>query len=273
MLQQRFRYRTARFLAMPVIRQLRGLQFRRLAPFSNGKQFGTPVVRYYWQQFLQENQGDIQGYCLEVGSTGTIRKYGGEAVTQADAIDLSAHSPEVTVVADLSRADNVASDIYDCFVNQFTMHVIYDVQAALYHSMRFLKPGGVLLVNFSCMDYYFPKGLDMGTGAPLFVYWSFTPLQVENLLRRVGLVGEDYLLKVNGNLFARMAYQLNMPAEELTDWELEKVDSGYPLLICARVVKPHGWQAEKPEYEEPWLPDTRPAKWNPVEGHYSDQSS
>jgi SAM-dependent methyltransferase len=173
-------------------------------------------------------------------------------------------------VADLSRADHVLSDTYDCFINQFTMHVIFDVEAALYHSVRVLKPGGVLLINFSCVDYYFPRGLDMHTGAPLFVFWWFTPIQVENMLRRIGLTGSDYELALYGNLFARIAYQLNVSAEELTRCELEYVDPGHPLLICARVTKPVGWKATRPEYRDPWLPDTRPAHWNPDKGHYAD---
>src|SRR5262249_7102961 len=152
-------------------------------------------------------------------------------------------------------------------INQFTMHLIYDVEAALYHAIRLLKPGGVLLVNFPCVDYYFAQGLDMGTGAPLFLYWWFTPIQVENLLRRVGLGGADYELVIYGNLFARIAYQMNIPAEELTRNELEHVDAGHPLLICARVVKPLSWRVTKPEYRTSWLPKVTPARWNPVTGH------
>ncbi|HEY9489796.1 MAG TPA: hypothetical protein VIQ51_15755, partial [Chryseosolibacter sp.] len=205
----------------PVIRQLRCLQFRRLQPIGNGRQRGTPIVRYYWEGYLQEHQADIRGTVLEIGTTDTIRRFGGIAVTCAEGIDLSPHSPEVTVVADLSRADHVPSDRYDCFVNQFTMHLIYDAEAALYHSIRLLKPGGVLLINFSCVDYYFPSGLDMGTGESLFLYRWYTPIQVENMLRNLGLRAEDYTLDIYGNLFTRIAYQMNMAAEELTRRELE----------------------------------------------------
>jgi SAM-dependent methyltransferase len=174
----------------------------------------------------------------------------------------------VTRVADLARADHLPADCYDCFVNQFTTHLIYDIEAALFHSIRILKPGGVLLVNFPCVDYYFPRGLDMGTGEPLFMYWWFTPLQVENLFRRIGLGEGDYSLEVYGNLFTRIAYQLNLPAEELSRRELEYYDPGHPLLICARVVKPRDWRGEKPVYREPWHPGTTPAAWDPEKGHY-----
>ncbi|NER33285.1 MAG: methyltransferase [Oscillatoria sp. SIO1A7] len=248
------------------IRYLRAAQFRRLRPLGNGKMRGTPIVRYYWYQYLHKHKADIRGRGLEIGTAKTISRFGGEALTQADVIDVSAHSSEVTIVADLSRADTVPADTHDCFVNQFTMHVIYDVEAALYHSVRLLKPGGVLLVNFSCVDYYFPDGLDMGTGTPMFLYHWFTPIGVDNLLRKIGLTDADYTLEVYGNLFARVAYQINMPAEELTKSELENKDTHYPVLICARVVKPAQWQAPQPEYLEPWHPQSKPAVWSPITG-------
>jgi SAM-dependent methyltransferase len=258
----------ARFLRMPIIRQLRSIQTRRLKPLNGGRMVGTPVVRYYWAQFLKKNQADIKGRALEIENTNTIRHYGGSRITEAEAIDLSAHSPEVKVVADLTRADHVDSDLYDCFVNQFAMHVIYDVEAALYHSIRILKPGGTLLINFSCVDYYFNRGLDMGTGAPLFMYWWFTPIQVENMLRKLGLTEYDYKLEVYGNLFTRISFLLNLPAEDLTREELNHYDPGHPLLICARIVKPIEWKVTKPEYKDPWTPNVTPAKLSPITGHY-----
>lgn len=259
----------ARWRSLPGIRHLCCLAFRRLQPIGNGRLRGTPIVRHYWARFLERHRHDVRGAALEIGTTATLRQYGGQAVTRADAIDLNAHSPEITVVGDLSRADHLPPDTYDCFINQFTLHLIYDVEAALYHSIRMLKPGGVLLANFSCVDYAFPRGLDMGTGARLFVHWCFTPIQVENLLRRAGLTEADFELEICGNLFARVAYQMNLPAEELTARELAYLDPGHPLLICVRVVKPASWHATKPDYRTAWLPEVTPALWNPVTGHYA----
>jgi hypothetical protein len=251
------------------VRQIRCFQVRRLRPLSDGRQRGLPIVRYYWTEFLEKHSDAIRGRCLEVGTTETIRRHGGGAIEQADAIDLTAHSAEVTVVADLTAADAVPPDSYDCFVNQFTMHLIYDLESALYHSLRILKAGGVLLVNFPCVEYSFSRGLDMGTGEPLFVFWQFTQLQVENLLRQAGLDTGDFELELFGNLFTRVAYQMNMSAEELTHEELAHLDPGHPLLICVRVTKPHGWASVKPEHRRPWLPTVSPARWDPVRGHYA----
>ena len=260
--------RWSTILGFPIVRRLRGLQLRRLRPLANGRQRGRPIVRYYWERFLEANRSDIRGRCLEIGSTREIRRYGGRAVTQADAVDVTRHSEEITIVADLSRADHLPGNTYDCFINPFTMHLIYDVEAALYHSVRVLRPGAVLLANFPCVDYYFHRGLDMGTGRPLFMFWWFTPIQVENLFRRIGLHSGEYQIRTDGNLFTRVAYQMNMPSEELSRAELDHVDEGHPLLISVRAVKPMNWQAARPEYRDPWIPSIAPARWNPSTGHY-----
>lgn len=260
----------------PLVRQLRTLRFRRLQPIGGGQSTGLSVIRYYWAEFLSAQRQDIQGQALEIGETKTIRYYGGDRLTAAHALDLAPHSPEVKVVADLSRADHVPGDQYDCFVNQFTTCVIYDIDAFLYHAIRLLKPGGVLLTNFWCVDFYLHRGLDMGTAPkghpPLYMHHWFTPIQVENLLRGVGLTEKDFSLTIYGNLLTRMAFLLNAPANEFTPRELNHVDPGHPLLICARIVKPVDWQPEKPVYRDPlWTPSSKPATLKADTGHYGDE--
>jgi SAM-dependent methyltransferase len=256
-------------MRLPPVRQLRCVQLRRMRPLADGRQTGLPIVRYFWAHFLEKHRADIRGRGLEIGTTAAIRAYGGARLTHADAIDLSSHSSEITVVADLTAADAVAADAYDCFVNQFTMHLIYDLESALYHSFRILKPGGTLLANFPAVEYCFARGLDMGTGTPLFVFWQFTALQVENLLRGAGLSRGDFEVELYGNLFTRVAYQMNMPAEELTPAELDYADPGHPLLICVRAVKPARWDVPRPQPRTAWVPEVTPAQWNPVTGHYA----
>jgi hypothetical protein len=150
------------------------------------------------------------------------------------------------------------------------MHFIADVEAALYHSLRLLKPGGTLLVNFSCVDYQSPTGSTMETGTTLWVHWCFTPLQVHNLMRRLGLGADDYELEVYGNLLARVAYQLCVPAEELTRPELEHRDPGHPALICVRVTRPVKWNIPRPTYRDFWVPDAVPHRYNEETGWYPD---
>ncbi len=247
------------------------MQFRRLRPLRAGAARGTPIVRYYDAQFLEQHRDDIRGRCLEIGETQHIRRFGSADVTSAEALDLAAHHAEVTVVADLTRADQVLSEQFDCFLIPFAMTVIHDVEAALYHAIRILVPGGTLLVNFGCVDYYLHGGLDMGTGAPLYMFHWFTPIEVENLFRRLGLAQDDYTIEVYGNLLTRNAFQLNVAAEELTDTELDARDPGHPLLICVRVQRPPGWNIERPTYlDPPYIPPGTPMVIRDDTGHYGD---
>src|SRR5439155_1180311 len=119
----------------------------------------------------------------------------------ADAIDLARHNPEVTVVADLTKGDELPGDAYDCFVNQFTMHLIYDLDSALYHSLRVLKPGGVLLANFPSVEYCFSRGLDMGTAPVVLLYHRIAHatsdpqllcVKPEHFAQHVEVVAESY---------------------------------------------------------------------------------
>jgi SAM-dependent methyltransferase len=255
----------------PGIRHLRALRFRRLRPFHAGKSSGLSVIRYYWADFLMQHRADIRGRALEVGETLTIRQFGGNQLTQAEALDLAPHSPEVTIVADLSRAEHVEGEQFDCFVNQFTTAVIFDIRAALYHAIRLLRPGGVLLINFWCVDYYLHRGLDMGTGAPLYMHHWFTPIQVHNLLHGLKLTEQDYSIKVYGNLLTRMAFLMNVPAREFTLSELNTADPGQPLLICARIKRPQNWQAAPPAHCEPcWQPHNEPDRMRADTGHYGN---
>ncbi|HYW31413.1 MAG TPA: glycosyltransferase [Gemmatimonas sp.] len=253
----------------PGIRTLRALGWRRGTPLHDGGNVGTAIVRWYWNQFLEVHCEAIAGRVLEIGDTGTVRRWGGSRVRSAEALDVSAHSPEVAIVADLSRADHVPGERYDCFLVQFTMHVIPDAEAAFYHAIRLLKPGGQLLINFSCVDYQFPQGLDMSTGAVLWVHWCFTPLQVHNMLRRVGLTEADYQLHTYGNLLSRVAYQLNVQAEEMTRAELVRHDPGHPVLVCVRATRPINWSPARPVYRDAWTPEARPAVLNERTGVYA----
>lgn len=206
-----------------------------------GRAVGTQVVRYYWSKFLEERRMDIRGRALEIGVTGTVRHFGDDRLTSAEAIDVSASDPSVTIVADLTKAAHVPSDQFDCFVNQFTIHIIYDFRAALYHSIRLLKPDGVLLINFPCRSGYPVNGIPLGSGQSAHVYWWFTPCLVEAVLAELGIDESHRLLQTYGNYFALAAYMAGIPSEELTRQELETVDPDFPLLICARIQKPLDW--------------------------------
>jgi SAM-dependent methyltransferase len=229
------------WLKLPLARNLRCVKLRRTSALYPGRTVGMQVVRYYWNRFLDERRMDVRGRALEIGVTGTIRHFGAGRLTSAEAIDVSHSDPSVTIVADLTKADHVASDQFDCFVNQFTMHILYEFRAALYHSIRLLKPGGVLLINFPCRSGYPVNGIPLDGGPSAHVCWWFTPYLVETVCGELGIDEGHRELKTYGNYFALAAYMAGIPSEELTTHELETVDPDFPLLICARIQKPRQW--------------------------------
>lgn len=209
---------------------------------------GTAIPRFYWAHFLEQHRSAFRGYGVEVGVTKTIRRMGGAALTQIDAINIT---PEegVTVVADLCQAWDVASDTFDVFLNQFTLHMVRDEYATLYHSIRILKPGGRLVVNFPCLSGFSEHGANYGGHVAFEERW-FSPKVVERLLNQM-VSPSDYTLRTYGNRQAKASYILGIGAEALPESLLLRHDSGWPVLVCAVVTKPENWQ---PDYRPPDAP-------------------
>src|SRR4029078_6394972 len=77
--------------------------------------------------------------------------------------------------ADLSVADSVPANSYDCFILTQTLQFIYDTRAALGHASRILRPGGVLLAPAP------PVSRAIRKFEPIRDYWRFTPAACHEL--------------------------------------------------------------------------------------------
>ena len=144
---QRLRYR----LQWPRLGSVDFGGLRRVTPVSRvfGFDRGTPIDRYYIERFLGTQAEDIRGRVLEIGDDRYTREFGGSRVTRSDVLHVVAGNPQATIVADLTHADDVPSESFDCIVCTQTLQMIVDVEAALRHLARMLQPGGVLLTTSS----------------------------------------------------------------------------------------------------------------------------
>src|SRR3954469_4773203 len=90
---------------------------RRLTPLSQqwGADRGTPMDRYYVQRFLDAHRGDIRGRVLEVKDAEYTRRYGNQ-VASSDVLAVDPANAQATIVADLSTADAIPANSYDCFI-------------------------------------------------------------------------------------------------------------------------------------------------------------
>jgi hypothetical protein len=106
---------------------------------------GFPAHRYYVQGFLQRHADDIRGTCMEFDDRDYMDRFGGEAVSTFDVLHINSSNPRATVVADITKPNDIPSDTYDCIICTHVLHIIPDFAAAIEGLHRILRPGGVLL--------------------------------------------------------------------------------------------------------------------------------
>jgi SAM-dependent methyltransferase len=140
-------------------------------------------------------------------------------------------SPNATIVADLTSAGEISTNIYDCIILTQTLQFIFDVRAALRTLHRILKPGGVLLATFPGLSPI--SRYDMEQWGH---FWAFTSLSAQRLFEEV--FPPDYVqIKPYGNVLAATAFLYGIAAQELRRGELEYFDRDYETLIGVRATK------------------------------------
>jgi len=205
---------------------------RRLVPLSRDFGFdrGLPIDRYYIERFLAANAADIRGRVLEIGGNTYTRKFGADRITRSDVLHVNDSNPLATIVGDLSSADHIPTDSFDCVILTQTLQYIYDVSAALRTLGRILRPGGVSLVTFPGISQI-PRGYWETTW-----YWGFTTASARRLFEQV-FSASSISVSAHGNVLASVAFLEGLATEELEREELDFSDPDYQTLITVRAVK------------------------------------
>jgi SAM-dependent methyltransferase len=206
-----------------------------VSPISSkfGFDRGLPLDRYYTEKFLSAHSADICRGVLEIGDNRYTRMFGGDRVARSDVLHVVAGNPNATILADLTCADHIPSELFDCIICTQTLQMIYDVRAALRHLYRILKPGGVLLATSHGISRIARReGVD-----PWGEYWHFTSQGLRRLLQETAGAAAVHLV-VYGNVLAAIASLHGLAAEDLSQQDLDYADPNYEVLIGIRVVKP-----------------------------------
>jgi hypothetical protein len=206
---------------------------RRLEPFSDiwGLDRGRPLDRHYIEQFLSAHRHDIRGHVLEVKDDGYTRQFGAGSVTARDVLDINRSNLNATIVADLSRAESVGSNIFDCIILTQTLHIIPDIRSALRHARRMLNEGGTLLCTVPVVSRISYE--DGGRNAD---YWRFTEAGLRLLIAE-HFAPEHFQIIGFGNVLAATAFLYGLSPQELRPDELDHYDPWFPLLFGVRAVK------------------------------------
>ena len=205
----------------------------RLFPRSRnfGYERGTPVDRYYIENFLAHYSQDICGRVLEVADNSYTLKFGGTRVTRSDVLNLT-ENPGASIVADLTRGEHIPSDSFDCIILTQTLHLLYDLPAALRTVHRILKPGGVVLLTVPGIS---PICTD--PGGKWSDYWRFTDASLTRLLQEL-FSPELVRVNVYGNVLAASAFLYGLVVADLSKDELDHRDPQYQVIVAARAGKP-----------------------------------
>jgi SAM-dependent methyltransferase len=168
---------------------------------------------------------------LEIKDNNYTLKYGNSRVTRIDVLHKIEGNPKATIVADLTRADHLPGDTYDCIICTQTLQFIYNVKAAIETLYRLLKPNGVLLATIPSITQI-SRG-DMNQWGD---YWRFTSLSARLLFEEF-FAKPEIKVQAYGNIFSAIAFLHGLACEELDPKELDHHDPDYELLIAVRALK------------------------------------
>jgi glycosyltransferase involved in cell wall biosynthesis len=214
----------------PLLGHVRFGDFGRTSPISAdfGFERGTPVDRYYVEAFLAAHSGDIRGRALEVGDASYCSRFG-TGILQQDVLHIESDNPEVTIVGDLSVPGTLPEGAFDCLVLTQTLHLIYDMHAAVEEMHRALKPGGVLLLTSPGISQ-----VDRGRWAATW-FWSITKPAAERMFGDV-FGTANVAVEARGNVYAAVCFLQGLALAEVDVAKLEVLDPSYPVIVtvCAR---------------------------------------
>lgn len=190
-----------------------------------GEDRGTPIDRYYIENFLLKNSQFIKGRILEVGNNFYSKKFAQHKTESIDVLHVSPSSLAATLVGDLTDNTTLPENSFDCFICTSTFNFIFDVQKAIKGAHYLLKPGGILLATVSGISQISRYDMDRWGD-----YWRFTTASTKKLFEPVfngGIIIESF-----GNVMATTSYLQGIAIEDLPDKSLlDKQDPDYQMLI------------------------------------------
>ena len=200
----------------------------RTSPASNcfGFDRGTPIDRYYIEQFFRNNGEQISGRVLEVGDSTYSRTFSRGRVESCSVLQHAALGTDPSaIVGDLTESATLPENTFDCFICAQTLQYIFDIQKAVEGACRLLKPGGVLLATVPGISQISRYDADRYGD-----YWRFTTDSITRLFQPVFTGGIE--VASFGNALAATLLLQGVPLEELPDVSLlDDYDRNYPLII------------------------------------------
>ena len=202
-------------------------QLRTLTPVSAvfGLDRGTPIDRYYIENFLRSQSTHIRGVVLEIAESSYSKQFGGERVTAFEVLHYTHDNKNATIVGDLCDHRSLPANKIDCFICTQTFQFIYNYKDAIRGAYHMLKEGGVLLATVAGISQISRYDMDKWGD-----YWRFTSLSAKASFEEV--FGQNNVtVQAYGNVLSSTAFLHGISVEELTTKELDATDDNYQMLI------------------------------------------
>lgn len=191
---------------------------------------GHLVDRFYIENFLERNQKDIRGVCLELLNRNYTAEFGGDKVTKSDILDIDRGNDQATIHGDLRDLKNIKSGTYDCIILTQVLQFIDEFETGVRECRRILKPGGVILVSAPTVSR-----ADVASGVDND-FWRFTAAGAKHLFAKV-FGARNIKVESHGNVLAGLAFWVGLVQEDLSEHDLTYNDPDFPVLITVRAVK------------------------------------
>lgn len=208
-------------------------QLRTLTPISNvfGLDRGTPIDRYYIENFLQKNSDRIQGVVLEIAENTYSKRFGGDKVTDYEILHYTKENKNATIIGDLTDFKTLPRNKVDCFICTQTFQFIYNFKDAIQGAYHILKEGGVLLATIAGISQVSQYDMDKWGD-----YWRFTTLSAKKSFEEI--FGKNNVsVNSHGNVLTCIAFLEGISVEELSSKELDSNDDNFQLLITVVAFK------------------------------------
>ena len=229
-----FRRKFIKRTRLPSVGQVDLGSLDRVTPVSSnwGFERGTPVDRLYIESSIAECKSDVRGRVLEVADNTYTLRFGDDRVTQSDILHNTPGNARATMVLDLTNVQDAPADRFDCIICTQTLHLIYDLNAAIRSLHKMLKPGGVLLLTAPAITAISRWDMDRHGD-----HWRFTSATIRRLFEEV-FERADINVNSYGNVYAATAFLHGLAVEELDQDKLSYFDPDYEMLISLRAKKP-----------------------------------
>lgn len=193
-----------------------------------GTERGTPIDRYYIEEFLNRNRQKIQGTVLEIEDNNYTREFGVEGYKSV-VMDVSTVSSDVDFQANLETGEGIKDGIADCFILTQTLMYLYNTDNAADNIHRLLKTNGVALITCS--------GISQNSRRCMDEYGCMFNYNVDAFKKMFSDSERFEILELGsyGNVKTVCAHLAGLCQEDLTEHDFDINDRYYPLVVYVAV--------------------------------------